>query len=55
MPQQQTFRQKCLLYPGEHEAIIDEARRDEVQRRLGANRIDRASGAQPRSRAFWRG
>jgi hypothetical protein len=32
-------------YPGEHEAIVDKALWDEVQRQLGANRIDRASGA----------
>ena len=32
-------------YPGAHEAIVDEALWDEVQRQLGANRIDRASGA----------
>jgi len=31
-------------YPGEHEAIVDEALWDEVQRQLGANRVDRASG-----------
>jgi hypothetical protein len=37
-------------YPGEHEAIVDEALWDEVQRKLAANRIDRAAGtaaAQP--------
>jgi DNA invertase Pin-like site-specific DNA recombinase len=32
-------------YPGEHEPIIDEALWDEVQRRLAANRFDRATGA----------
>jgi DNA invertase Pin-like site-specific DNA recombinase len=32
-------------YPGEHEAIVDAALWEEVQRQLGANRIDRASGA----------
>jgi hypothetical protein len=32
-------------YPGEHDAIIDEALWDEVQRKLAANRIDRATGA----------
>jgi len=32
-------------YPGEHEAIVDETLWDEVQRQLGANRIDRVSGA----------
>ena len=32
-------------YPGQHEAIVDEALWNEVQRQLGANRIDRASGA----------
>ena len=37
---------KDKSYPGEHEAIVDEALWDEVQRRLAANRVDRASGAQ---------
>jgi len=32
-------------YPGEHEPIIDEALWGEVQRRLAANRFDRATGA----------
>ncbi len=32
-------------YPGEHEAIIDKALWDEVQRQLAANRFDRATGA----------
>ena len=32
-------------YPGKHEAIVDGALWDEVQRQLGANRIDRATGA----------
>jgi site-specific DNA recombinase len=32
-------------YPGEHEPIIDEALWDDVQRRLAANRFDRATGA----------
>ena len=32
-------------YPGEHEAIIDQALWDEVQRQLAANRFDRATGA----------
>jgi DNA invertase Pin-like site-specific DNA recombinase len=32
-------------YPGEHEAIVDEALWDEVQRKLAANRIDRATSA----------
>ena len=32
-------------YPGEHEAIIDEALWDEVQRQLAANRFERATGA----------
>jgi hypothetical protein len=32
-------------YPGEHEAIVAEALWDEVQRQLGANRIDRAPGS----------
>ncbi|MCH9054199.1 MAG: recombinase family protein, partial [Proteobacteria bacterium] len=32
-------------YPGKHEAIVDEVLWDEVQRKLAANRIDRASGA----------
>jgi hypothetical protein len=32
-------------YPGEHAPIIDEALWDEVQRRLAANRFDRATGA----------
>ena len=31
-------------YPGEHEAILDEALWDEVQRKLAANRVDRATG-----------
>ena len=31
-------------YPGEHEAIVDAVLWDEVQRKLGANRIDRATG-----------
>ena len=37
-------------YPGEHEAIVDEALWDEVQRQLAANRVDRASGAQAAAR-----
>ena len=32
-------------YPGEHEAILDEALWDEVQRKLAANRFERATGA----------
>ncbi|MEM7222743.1 MAG: recombinase family protein [Pseudomonadota bacterium] len=32
-------------YPGDHEAIVDQALWDQVQRQLAANRIDRASGA----------
>jgi len=32
-------------YPGEHEAIIDHALWDEVQRKLAANRLERATGA----------
>jgi DNA invertase Pin-like site-specific DNA recombinase len=32
-------------YPGEHEAIIDQALWDEVQHQLAANRFDRATGA----------
>src|SRR4029453_10535718 len=32
-------------YPGEQEPIIDQALWDEVQRRLAANRFDRATGA----------
>ena len=32
-------------YPGEHEPIIDAALWDEVQRKLAANRFDRATGA----------
>jgi hypothetical protein len=32
-------------YPGEHEAIVDQALWDEVQRQLAANRFDRATGA----------
>jgi site-specific DNA recombinase len=32
-------------YPGEHEPIIDQALWDEVQRRLAANRFERATGA----------
>jgi hypothetical protein len=32
-------------YPGEHEPIIDEKAWDEVQRKLAANRFDRATGA----------
>ena len=32
-------------YPGEQEAIIDRALWDEVQRKLAANRADRANGA----------
>jgi DNA invertase Pin-like site-specific DNA recombinase len=31
-------------YPGEHETIIDEALWDQVQRRLAANRFERATG-----------
>ena len=36
---------KDKSYPGEHEAIIDEALWDRVQRRLEANRVDRSNGA----------
>jgi site-specific DNA recombinase len=32
-------------YPGEHKPIIDQALWDEVQRKLAANRFDRATGA----------
>jgi len=32
-------------YPGEHEPIVDEKLWDEVQRKLAANRFDRATGA----------
>ena len=35
---------KEARYPGEHEAIVDEAHWDEVQRKLAANRTDRATG-----------
>ena len=41
---------KVKSYPGEHQAIIEEALWDEVQRKLAANRFDRATGvnaAQP--------
>jgi len=31
-------------YPGEHDAIIDKALWEEVQRKLAANRVDRANG-----------
>ena len=37
---------KEASYPGEHEAIVDEALWEEVQRQLAANRVERASGAQ---------
>ena len=33
-------------YPGEHKAIVDDALWDEVQRKLVANRVDRAIGAE---------
>ncbi len=36
---------KNMHYPGEHEAIVDEALWDAVQRKLAANRIDRVTGA----------
>ncbi len=36
---------KDKSYPGEHEAMIDQGLWDEVQRKLAANRIDRATGA----------
>jgi DNA invertase Pin-like site-specific DNA recombinase len=36
---------KEASYPGEHEAIIDVALWEKVQRQLAANRIDRATGA----------
>src|SRR4030095_8798668 len=32
-------------YPGEHKPIIDQALSDDVQRKLAANRFDRATGA----------
>ena len=32
-------------YPGEHDAIVEESLWNEVQRRLTANRVDRANGA----------
>ncbi len=32
-------------YPGQHEAIVDQMLWEEVQRRLVANRVDRANGA----------
>ena len=35
-----------IRYPGEHKAIVDEALWDEVQRKLVANRVDRAIGAE---------
>ena len=41
-------------YPGEHEAIVDEVLWDEVQRQLGANRIDRTSGARAAEPSLWR-
>ncbi len=37
---------KETSYPGEHDAIVDEALWKEVQRKLAANRIDRQNGAQ---------
>ncbi len=36
---------KDKSYPGEHAPIVDEGLWDEVQRRLAANRFDRATGA----------
>jgi hypothetical protein len=36
---------KEASYPGEHEAIVDAALWDEVQRKLVANRVERATGA----------
>src|SRR5262249_27384502 len=36
---------KDKSYPGEHEAIIDEALWKEVQRKLAENRFDRVTGA----------
>lgn len=36
---------KQASYPGEHEALIDEALWDEVQSRLAANRVERKTGA----------
>ena len=36
---------KDASYPGEHEAIIDEAIWDEVEARLAVNRVERQSGA----------
>ena len=33
-------------YPGEHEAVVDQALWNQVQRKLEANRTDRATGAQ---------
>ncbi|MFT5438149.1 MAG: site-specific DNA recombinase [Alphaproteobacteria bacterium] len=36
---------KEAIYPGQHDAIIDEALWTEVQRKLAENRIDRATGA----------
>ncbi len=37
-------KDKC--YPGQHEAIVDEALWDEAQRKLAANRFNRATGAE---------
>jgi len=39
------IRHKDKTYPGQHEAILDEALWDEVQRRLAVNRIDRQIGS----------
>jgi hypothetical protein len=36
---------KGEVYPGEHEAIVDERLWDAVQATLAANRVDRATGA----------
>ena len=54
MLQNPTYRGEIVhnenRYPGEHEAIVDQALWDEVQRKLATNRTDRATGvdsAQP--------
>ena len=39
---------KDRTYPGQHEAIVDQALWDEVQTKLAANRIDRQRGANAR-------
>ena len=41
---------KDKSYPGEHDAIIDQALSDQVQQQLATNRINRATGTEAAQR-----